>query len=826
MVALLRNYLTIAWRNFLRYATTSLLNGTGLLVGIVTSLFIFGQVWYETSYDTFQPHYQDIYRIVSAHYQQGVLQRETAFTVPALGPRLVEQVPGVTDFFRVSPWAPSYTLTYRSPDTDPVIFKEKQAYFSDAAIISHFGLALVQGNPQQALTRPAEVILSVSTAQRYFGATWKEQNIIGKTLDYHDAYQGQLTVTIAGVFTDYPANSHLQFDVLFSHRSLPMLLPKEIPPQQRAEMFEVSWGPPTWYTYVVLDQRQEMASLVKKINTMVAEQNTDPNKQEELVLQPIESIHLYSNLQDEPRAHGDALQVEVLSMVGVLLLLIAWINYINLTMIGALSRAKEVALRKVFSASRGQLVKQFVLEAFLSNALLILVAALVVGLLYPWFVDFMQLDQQPSYINQPFFWIILIALLVGGTLVTGLYPGGLLSKFTPLVALKGIRLVTFGALRRALVVFQVGAALLLMVITLTVVSQLAYMQRQGAGITTEETLVIEAPNVFDREGGFLPRLQALRAALEPLENIEQVTATNFIPGSAQLWNVQAARLPTPEVVHDFKQINVDDYYLSTIEARFVAGVNFSELSNSESKIIVNRAATQLLGFQEPDEAIKQTLRILHGGWTSELEIVGVIENYHHYSLENAYQPILFFPNPDAGNILVKFSATTETFPSTVAAVRQAWNRVFLGNSFEYFLLQDFYKQQYQSEERFSKAFTLGTVVAIFVALLGLVALITLITLKKQQEIGIRKALGASTGDILRLLTQRLILLIVVSCAIALPVAYWLTSRWLDNYAFRIDLASWLFIVPTLTLIALAVLTLLYHTWKAARSNPTQVLRYE
>lgn len=827
MLALLRNYQKMAWRNFFRHSAISLLNVVGLLIGIVTSLLIFGQIRYEMSYDTFQPQYKRIYRVVSKHYQQGILQRETAFTVPALGPSVAEQVPGITDYFRVSPWAPSYTLTYNGRGTDPIIFKEKLAFFSDATIVQHLGLKLLQGDPKQALTHPAEVILSATTAQRYFGSDWEKQNLVGEVLDYHDAYQGQLTFTIAGIFADYPTNSHLQFDVLFSHSSLPRFLSEDIPPEHQAELFEISWGPPTWYTYVVLDQHYEVLQLEKQINMLVAKQNTDPNKREELSLQPIESIHLHSKLHDEPQTHGSAIQVGVLSMVGALLLLIAWINYINLTMIGALSRAKEVALRKIFSASRWQLVKQFVLEAFLFNLVILLVAVVAIELLHPWFADYMQLDQQPSYINQPIFWGFLIALLIGGTLVTGLYPGGLLSRFAPLVALKSVRsAIKSGSLRQGLVIFQLGAALLLMVITLTVVSQLRYMQKQGAGIAMEETLVIESPNVFDTKGIFLQRVEVLRTALEPLESVQQVTATNSIPGSTQLWNVRAAHLPTLEDVHDFKQINVDDYYLPAIGARFLAGVNYSEFTNLKGKIIVNRAATQLLGFQKPDKAINQTLKIFHGGWNPELEIVGVIENYHHHSLENAYQPILFFPNPDTGNVLVKFSATTQTLALTIASIRKAWNQAFPGNPFEYFFLQNFYQQQYQAEERFSKAFSLVTIVAVIVALLGLITLITSVTVKKRQEIGIRKVLGASIGNILLLLTRRLILLIVVACTLALPLAYWVIRQWLDNYAFRIDVAGWLFIIPTITLFALAILTLTYHTWKAASNNPTEVLRNE
>ena len=234
----------------------------------------------------------------------------------------------------------------------------------------------------------------------------------------------------------------------------------------------------------------------------------------------------------------------------------------------------------------------------------------------------------------------------------------------------------------------------------------------------------------------------------------------------------------------------------------------------------------MLGFQKPEYAINQTLKIFHGGWTPTPEIVGVIENYHQRSLENAYEPILFFPTPNNGNVLVKLSATSVGIPQALESVREAWSKTFPGNPFDYFFLQDFYQQQYQSEERFSKASRLGTIVTVWVALLGLIALISTTTLKKRKEIGIRKVLGASVNSILLLLTRRLILLVILACALALPIAYGLVTRWLENYAFRVELSGWLFIIPTLVIIILVILTLSYHTWRAARTNPVNVLRYE
>lgn len=823
---MLKNYLKIAYRNLLKNKTFSLINILGLTVAMTTGLLILQYVRFEMSYDTFQDQHENLYRVQADSYQQGELQTQNAFTVPALAPTLAAEIPEVQDYFRLTSWADNYTILLNSDSPSQRSFKEENAIFAGPSFVPLFSLELLTSTADSLLRQPNRLLVSESTAQRYFGKQWQSVNPVGQTVVVYTSNRDQATsFLIEGIYRDMPRNSHLAYDLVFSHASLPNFLPQEIPEEQRLGMFENSWGPAAWYSYLLINESAQPSTVAQKITELVAERNSQENASEVFTLQPIQNIHLYSQLANEPSVNGNATWVFILVGVAVLILVVAWVNYLNFTAAHTLNRLKEISVRKIIGARPKELLYQFLCEGALTNLLALALALTLTQLITPYF-------QQIAGVTLVAQWgwgelailsaIFLVVLLISYYLISS--TAGYQLNLGSLPNGKAGKKLIFN---RYLVVFQFATSLFLASATLIIFQQVRYMQEQDLGIDTQEVLVIERPNVIDQEVNFLQTVASLRNTLEGQVSVEAVSAASLAPGSIHSLTRDMYRVgQSEEVPVTLKEVLIDQQYLPIMDIDLVSGSNFSDvLENNQNKVIINQAAVEALGFESPQEALGGSLGMLTFSGRSEYEIIGVTENFHQQSLQYAYQPLSFFYEMYSGDYLVKINRSQDV-SQTLAQIQTEWTELFTGNPFQYYFLDQRFARQYRADHQFRQLLTWFSAIALVIASLGLFGLSLYHALLRTREVGIRKVLGASVGQVVLLLSQDFMKLVVIGGLLALPLLYWAMQQWLQQYAFRIDLSWWMGAIPFLLILMISTVVVGFQTVRAALANPVDSLRNE
>ncbi|MES2734429.1 MAG: ABC transporter permease [Bacteroidota bacterium] len=819
---MLHNYLTIAWRNLLRHKVFSLINILGLAIGMAACLLILQYVSFELSFDSFHEKGDRIYRIRKDSWQNGVQLSKSATTDPALAPALKAELPEVVQATRIVHTSPFMT--------DPVMqhgnqsFFENRIYIVDPAFLQMFTLTFRHGNPTTALAQPQDILLSHSMANKYFG----KENALGKTLVFHQGINGKRPVTVAGVFEDLPENSHFKPDFLVPFTSLPSNW-----------NLDKNWDWGNFYTYVELAPgthstlvENKFPALLKKYLGDVVDVKKNGGYEGKLLLQPLKSIHLYSDLWAEMEVNGNGQAVWLLTIIAFFILLIAWINYINLSTAKATDRAREVGIRKVVGSGRAQIIKQFLLESFLLNLGAAALSITLFQFLLPFFRVFTGRPLASSFGNDPQLWLYAIILFLSGTLLSGFYPAIVVSAYQPIQVLKGkVRASTDGVwLRKGLVVFQFATSIALIVGTLTVKQQLAFMQNQDLGVNLDQTLILKGPAV--RDSSYQRKFDYFKAVARQNPTVQQVAVSSNIPGQEVSWGRSFSRQTNQKDQQGINIIAIDEDFLPLYESKFLAGRNFSkDFSSDRDGIIFNGEAIRLLGFSSPEAAIGQVV-IWYEGDNNSLpkRVIGVIKSYNQQSLKQEVVPLVFalkqyLDAPWAGEYY-SIRLNTNHLPNTLEKLRGSWNEIFPGNPFDHFFLNDFFNAQYKTDIQFGKVFQLFSALAIFIACLGLFGLALFTTTQRTKEIGVRKVLGANISSIVLLLSKDFIQLVLIANLLSWPLAYWGISQWLENYAFRIEISPWLFILPTLLVLLIALLTVSFQTWRAARQNPVKALRYE
>lgn len=822
------NYFIIAYRNLRRHALLSAISIIGLAVAVAASLLIVQYAHYELTYDTYQPEHQQIYRVQSDTYQQGELTQQSAYTVPALAPAIASSVPGVADYFRLTSWAENYTLIFNDSTSQARSFRETDAIFADPAFVRYFDLHLLEAPAEAVLQAPNQLLISESTAQRYFGPGWQSTLRAGQeTVLVYTSNRDQTTnFVIQGVYEDMPSASHLSYDLIFSHTSLPNFLPSEIPEADRRAMFETSWGPSAWYSYLVLEKSAQPALVAQQITELVSARNSQSDTQEKYRLQALSSIHLHSDLANEASANGNATWVYVLLVVAGLVLITAAINYLNLTAAQSLQRTKEINVRRIIGARRGQVSAQFLVEALLANGLAFALAAVLVFLGRPYWQAVMDV---PFGAPNHYYWLAVVPLL----LLSGLLASRYARWVHRVPSLSTNRLHTSPGGRsgsganRVLMAFQLAICLFLVSATLAIYQQIRYMQQQDLGIRVGGVLVVEGPNVLDQQIDFRQTVERLRNALNPIDGVAEVSAASYLPGDPSGLTRTMHRLGAGEERSiELSEVLVDQQYLPTLEAEFAAGRNFSTTAEgNQQRVILNEAAVRALGFADAEAALGARLGMPNYQGISEYEIIGVVKNYHQTSLQNAYEPIGFFAELYSGDYVISLDAAAEV-SKTLAEVEQQWASSFPGNPFQYYFLDDHFARQYQRDERFGAVLRAFSLMALLIACLGLLGLTRYAVQRRTKEIGIRKVLGASVHQVVVLLSRDAVKLLLLASLVALPLAYGAVQQWLNQYAFRIEVVGWWWLLPVAVVVALVMLTVGLQTRRAARANPVDSLRYE
>ncbi len=814
-----RNYLLIAWRNLKKNRVFSFINIFGLSIGMAACLLILQYVSHELSYDNFHANGDRIYR-VSQKAWNGTEYVQDACGYNVAGPAIQAQFPEVSDY--------AY-LRLRDKcniANGNVAFREDRVGVVSAHFLNIFSFPLLQGNPATALATPNTVVISRTTARRYFGS----QNPLGRTLRYNDGYHREL-LTVTGVMEDMPVNSHMHLDVLLSYETA-----------RKWEGWGLDWCCNNDYVYVLLNPGADPAALAAKLSTFRHKQTGNTKElreiRETMEMQPLRDIHLHSQKTFEMEANGSAEAVYLLLVVGILVLGIAWVNYINLSTAKAAERAKEVGVRKAVGSGRRELVKQFMLEALLVNGLAAVGAFTLFQLALP-LMD--GLLGKPLSAHTPA-WTYLAgwgAVFAFGAVAAGLYPALVLSRFQPIGALKGKLLGTKrgAALRKGLVVTQFAATVVLISGTLAVFGQLRFMQSRHLGMNIDQTLVVYGARTGGDGGSDSLRrgqYERLKQQLAGLGTIKNTSVTECLPGNGiyelnSNRNVRRADLANPPS-GQYYNFEIDTDFFETLQMKMLAGHSFSEdrKANAWRQIVINAEAARRLGFASPQEALGKP--VLWG--EAQLEVVGVVSNYHHHSLKTNYDPFVYFWDTkyeEAGYVVIKLdpaAVPAGKLPATVAAVQRIWRDTFPGSPFDYFFLDERFNAQYQADQQLGVLFSGFAGLAILIACLGLYGLSLFATTQRTKEIGVRKVLGASVSSLFLLLSKDFLRLVLIAALIACPLAYLGVQQWLAGYAFRIDASPWLFVGPALLVLLITLITVGVHIRKASRANPVNALRSE
>jgi putative ABC transport system permease protein len=815
-------------RTFKKNRFFSLLNIFGLALGMSVFLLIALYIKFESSYENFNPSADSIYRIALEVYRNEERLQASAENYPALKHALTE-LPEVVDVAR------AYNLGYKNNVIvtnehgahGPVAFKQKRFLYADSSFLSVMGYTLAAGDITTALAEPNQAVITKEYAKLYFG----DDNPIGKELHMRDDDNNNELVHVTGVIEKTYDNTHLKFDILFSYKTL---LSRQGDSTYYAyngiQRFDLSWTRNDMYTYVKLRAGTNVNDFTKRLNTLEQKHNPKVAPSEErnvFTVQPLHDIHLASQLADEAELNSDARILYFMGMIGLFVLGISLINYVNLATAQAMERAREVGVRKIMGALKFQLIKQFLTEAALINLASIVLSLTLVSAILPVFNSISGLPLDLNYLLQPWFIALLFILWMGGTLLAGFYPAWILSSFSPLLIVKGrMKNNTKGVmLRKSLVVVQFMASVSLIAGTLIVYSQLNHMLNQNIGVNIEQVLVVERPGIGPRQPGFNASVEVFRNELKNSAAVESFSMSFTIPGKQRQYKIDVKRYGTSDDQLTSVLTNSMDYEFADVyKMKLLAGRVFSRenVQDVDTSVVITASLVKQLGFKDPEDAIGQTLSIPN--WYDPI-IVGVVNDYHQMSLKNPLQPTVFYCDTQNGEYY-SLRIHSNNINETIAQVEKAYMRAFPGNPFEYFFLDDYFNAQYKNERQFGMLFTTFAALALAIGCLGLLGLAAYTMMQRTKEIGIRKVLGSSELGIFFHLSKEYIRLILVATVLAVPLVYFVMNEWIESFPYHISIQAEVFIIAGGFVLIMAMLTVSFQTIKAARANPVKSLRSE
>ncbi|HRI78717.1 MAG TPA: ABC transporter permease, partial [Cyclobacteriaceae bacterium] len=713
---MLSNYFISIWRYVTKNKAFTIINVSGLAIGIAACMLIAQYVMHELNYDKFWENPERIFRVQQDRYNKGELSTRWASGCLGIGPDLKANFPEVNTYVRMS----KSNAVLSNGDT---YFKEDAVYYASQDFFKVFQKPLLQGLDSTALKGPYKMVVSRSLAKKYFG----DENVLGK----HMKNNARVDYEITGVFEDLPENTHMQIDALLSFATYAVLRGQP----DEAAMNQWMWD--GFFTYVLMNENTSAAELEKKLPAFVEKRVGEELKRDNadmiFHLMPVSDIHLDSNFIGEFKANGDRDTTYFLLVVAVLILVIAWINYINLSTAKSIERAREVGVRKVMGGFRLQLIQQFLFESLILNGLAVALAVATVLLATPAFSKLTGRSFGYELFQNPVFWLWMALLIVLGAALSGIYPAFVLSGYKPVEVLKG-RFKNSGKgifFRKGMVVTQFVASITLIVGTFTVYNQIAFMRNEKLGVSIEQTVIMRSPNIVDST--YTQKYEAFKREVLQFPEVVSVCASSAVPGSQPGWNAGGIRRLSQreDEANQYRVIMMDGDYIPSYGLEILAGRAFSDESTHEDKkVLLNESAVKLMGFTKLDEAIDDNIYF----WGDTFRVVGVVKNYHHESMKKSFDPLVFRYNASPGGYYsIKFR--TENTTESINRFESDWKTYFPGNPFNYFFLDDHYNQQYQADQQFGKVFGLFSVLAIFIACLGLFGLSSLTAIQRTKEIG-------------------------------------------------------------------------------------------
>jgi len=825
-----RNHLKIAFRFFLKNKLFTGINILGLSIGISAFILLTQYVTFEKSYDSFIPQVDDLYRVTLTTNLGDNGFVTSATNHPMTGPAMEQDFPEVESYTRIAdkPMALGGTVNFSYTNTLGEEIKsdakDDHIYFADNAIINLFNIELIQGDPTAALEEPNSILLTKAIAHRFFG----NENPLGKFIEVNDNFK----LVVKGVFKERPENTHLPMGMIISYNIF----------GQNGD-YANSWVWPEFYNYVKLKAGTNPEVVAAKFPAFAKKYLGDIMNEHgfeaKFALQPVADIHSKSNLLKEISPNTSEGTLYFLIIVAGFIIAIAMINFINLSTAKSMERAKEVGLKKVVGANRSTLIHQFLYESLLINFFALVLSFFFINLLISSFnslvgIEVLSFDMW----SQWQVWLLMGGIFVGGGILAGLYPAFVLSGFVPMEVLRGQfhRSTKGNRLQKGLVITQFAISIALIAGTYIVYNQFSFMQNQDLGFDSEQNLVLSAPTYTDSTTQ--RKVETFKRELIQNPKIMNVALSDVIPGRAIVQG------NTIRQVHERieKGVNakfamIDQDFMKTYDIELLAGRDFIKKDSSSlysregpipsgHRVVINRSAAKILGFTDPEAAIDQKIIFKYGPIDRTAEVVGVVEDHHQQTLQKGYDPIVFMYFANYGASFVTVNLSGGDIRKTSFQIETKFKEFFPNDLYSSFFIDDYFNQQYEADTKFGIMCLLFSILAIFIAALGLFGLGSHMAMQKTKEISVRKVMGATVAQALAIIPKKLLGLVLIAGAIALPIIYLMTNKWLENYAFKIQINIWMFLMPLFIVMIVAAVSILAQSLKAALINPAEALRNE
>jgi putative ABC transport system permease protein len=794
---MIKNYFKIAFRNLWKNKVFSFINIMGLTVGMTACFLIFLYVKFELSYDSFNTKADRIYRVVS-DIKTPTEVLHASGPAWAVAPNAKDEFPEIESFVRI---AGGDNVLIKKGN---IKFQETNAAWADSALFKVFDFKLLKGNPNTALKEPFSIVFSETAAKKYFGKT----DPMGQTLLITG---DKLPAKVTGIMKDIPENSQVKADVFLSMTTIT---------QKFNQSLDSQWGNYGASAYLLLKRGTNAKRLEKKFPEFLERRNGDEMKKLQmyptLFLEPLRDVYLYSTRDDSKTGH--ITNVYIFSIIAIFILLIACFNFINLTTARSAERAKEVGIRKVVGAGKKQLAGQFLGESVVLCLIAFVLTFFLSWLLLPLFNQLAGKTISSSIFEHWNYLALLFFASIGIGLLAGIYPALVLSSFKPVVVLKGrFATGTRGIiLRKGLVIAQFTISIALIISTIVVYNQMNFMQNQDLGFSKDQMMVI------DTNGD--PAKNTFEQSVKELPNVKSTALSGSVPGGGN----PGAYSEIENKHGDMQIANLDLYFvgfnfINQYKIKMVAGRGFSKDFGTDTTqaMVLNEAAVKLFGYTSPEQAIGKRFK----QWGREGKIIGVMKNFHFRSLQEEIKPLSMRIEPGGCN-LVSIKVAAANLPKTIAAVEKKWKTLIPDRPFNYYFLDEFFNRQYRSQVQFGHLFLNFAILAIFISCLGLLGLASYSTVQRTKEIGIRKVMGASVSNIVNLLSIDFLKLVLISFIIAAPLAWYFMHQWLKDFAYRININWWIFLVAGVTAVLVALFTISFQAIRAAIANPVESLRTE
>ncbi|HEY6978640.1 MAG TPA: FtsX-like permease family protein [Chitinophagaceae bacterium] len=812
---MLKNYLKTAWRNMMKNKVFSLINIAGLTIGLTSFLLIALYIFDELTFDSFHKNANNIYRLIDNKTSEEGKETKVAGAGYQVSERSKTNFPEIKDVARFV----TFGRANVSAEENKNVFYEDYT-IGNPGFLTVFDFKLLQGDRNTALTAPHSVIVTEETARKFFGTT----DVIGKFLKND---RDTVPFKITGVLKNFPANSHISFDLIFSESSLA---------SDNFKKFTGSdWSSDAFSTYLLLDGKRDMHKLEAKINQLVAANKGDQRKvKSSFSLQPLKDIHFYSgDIEGNSDRSGSITYIYIFSVIALFVLFIACINYMNLTTARFVNRSKEIAIRKVAGASRRNLTKQFLSEAFLITTIALALALILTKILLPWFNDFTQKQLTLGTGTDYRIWLGIVLVVIITSLCSGIYPALFQSGLKPLLLLKNKIHIGKGnvSLRRSLVVFQFTLSIIMIIATIVVYMQMKYINAKDMGFKKDQLVVVDI-----NSGKVRRSAETIKNEFAKLAQVRDVSVSSRVPGE---WK----GLPKVKVKNDNTSasqgndmyfLGVDDQFLKTYQVKLLKGRNFLSGNTDSSTVMINETAAKVLGITEPSEQIISIPSVNFDGDFSPLDkpfyvrVAGIVKDFNFQSLHEPIAPMVlaFQNNPIHSIDYFTARLSAGDISSTLKQMDAVLHSIDQNHLFEYHFLDKQWELFYQQDKIRETIFFMVAMLAIAIACLGLFGLVTYAAEQRVKEIGIRKVLGASVENIAAMLSRDFLKLIMIAAVIAFPVAWFAMNKWLQDFAYRIDMSWWMFALATLVALIIALVTISFQAIKAAIANPVKSLRTE